>query len=472
MTVRRATLLVVCATTAMLMLDIAVVNTALSDIAADLDAGFTGLQWVVDAYTLALAATVLTSGSLADRLGRRKVFSFGLVLFTAASLACAAAPTIVVLDVARAIQGVGAAVLFAVSLALLAHAFPDREGRARALAAYGATIGAAFALGPLAGGVLTEWIDWRMIFLVNVPIGLVCLALTSARVQESRDPRPRGADWTGQILLCTAMFALVLGLLRGPGHGWTSVGVAGPLIAAALLGTAFLVVEHRGAEPMLPLGMFADRAFTGAQAATFAISASLFAVFLYLTLYLQRVLGLSPIEAGLVYLPGTVLMFLIAGATSALGNRVPPRYTVSGSLFLVALGLMLVTIAGPDASWAAVLPGTIVAFVGAGVFNPVMSGIVLNAGAAEHSGLTAGINDAFRQTGIAVGVAALGAFLPAGGAPTGGTTHVAYVDGLHGALYAASAIAALGAVVALTLIREPRPEPRPAAGEPVATPVP
>src|ERR671927_739408 len=197
-TTKRWTLAVVCAATAMLMLDIAVVNTALSRIAEDLHTGLGGLQWVVDAYTLALASVVLTAGSLADRFGRRKLFTIGLVVFTAASAACAAATDIVFLDAARAVQGIGAAIMFAVSLAILAHAFPGQRERAGALAAYGATIGGTFALGPLVGGALTSGIDWQWIFLINIPLGIASIYITRTYVAESRDPRAPRVDWLGQ----------------------------------------------------------------------------------------------------------------------------------------------------------------------------------------------------------------------------------------------------------------------------------
>src|SRR5918994_1598656 len=215
MRTQRWTLAVVCAATAMLMLDIAVVNTALSRIADDLDTGLSGLQWVVDAYTLALASTVLTAGALADRLGRRKLFLIGLAVFTASSLGCAVASDIVVLNSMRAVQGIGAAIMFAVSLALLAAAYPDVRQRAGALAAYGATIGAAFAIGPLVGGALTSGLDWRWIFLVNLPLGLICLAITRRWVEESRDPNARKLDWPGQLTLTAGLFLLVIALLRG-----------------------------------------------------------------------------------------------------------------------------------------------------------------------------------------------------------------------------------------------------------------
>ena len=444
--VRRATLTVVCVTTAMLMLDIAVVNTAMPAIAGDLHIGLSGGQWVVDAYTLSLAALVLSAGSLADRLGRRRVLVAGLVLFSAASLACAAATGIGVLVVARALQGAGGAALFAVSLPLIGSAFVLEKARARALAIYGATIGAAFVVGPLLGGVLTEHLGWRWIFLVNVPVGLACLALTAAGVRESRDANPRRLDVAGLLLLCAALFLAVLGLLRGNADGWTSARVLGSLGLAAVAMAAFVVVEARAGEPMLPLSMFANRAFTATQLAAFAISSSFFAVFLYLTLYLQGVLGLSPVAAGAVYLPGTVVMFVVSGATAGLLDRIRADVALTASLLLVGAGLALMVVGGLHSSWGAIVPGFVLAGIGTGVFNPVMSGLVLAESAAERHGLATGINDSFRQTGIAVGIAGLGALFPTvsafGGDPA------AFVEGLHRALWVASATAVCGAAAA------------------------
>ncbi|WP_051722114.1 MULTISPECIES: MFS transporter [Actinomycetes] len=458
---RRATLAVVCVSTAMLMLDIAVVNTALPTIARDLDAGLSSLQWVVDAYTLALATVVLSAGSWADRRGRRHVFVIGLVLFTVASLACAVAPTIWALDVARAVQGLGGAILFACSLALLADVFPAGKERAGALAVYGATIGGAFALGPLVGGVLTEWFDWRAIFVVNLPIGVAALIATVVWVPESRDPHYRTLDVGGQITASVGLGALVLALLRGNEHGWTDpIAVASFVIAAVAL-TLFVVVESRVSQPMLPLSMFRSRTFTGAQIAAFAISVSLFSVFLYTTIYLQSVLGMTPIEAGLVYLPATAAMFVVAGATAQIGQRVPAWLMLSGSLLLVGIGLAMTTVADVDSSNLVILPGMVVAMIGAGIFNPVMSGLVLDGSAAEHSGLAAGINDAFRQTGIAVGVAALGALLPAESVFSGASPHE-FVTGLDRALWVSAAIAVIGAVVTAAILRVGN-DPHPAA---------
>jgi MFS family permease len=216
---KRGTLGLVCLTTAMLMLDIAVVNTALPHIARDLHSGLTGVQWVVDAYTLALATIVLSAGSVADRLGRRRIFALGMSVFTASSLACALARSIVVLDAARAVQGIGAAMLFASSLAILADAFPTTEERAKAFAAYGAAIGASFAVGPLVGGALTSTLGWQAVFYLNVPLGGVALLGTYTWIRESSDPAGRRPDWAGQATLCASLFLLVLALLRGNDDG-------------------------------------------------------------------------------------------------------------------------------------------------------------------------------------------------------------------------------------------------------------
>jgi EmrB/QacA subfamily drug resistance transporter len=456
---QKLTLVVVCAATAMLMLDIAVVNTALPQIAEDLDTGLSGLQWVVDAYTLALASVVLSAGFLADRLGRRRLFYVGLTIFTVTSVVCGLAPDIHVLNIARAVQGIGAAIMVAVSLALLAHAFPGPKERAGALAAYGATIGASFAVGPLVGGALTSGLEWRWVFLINIPLGIWAIAVTRAGVEESRDPNPRRIDWPGQVTLAAGLFLLVLALLRGNEQGWGSAPIVAELTGAAVLLAAFVLIQHRVREPMLPLGLFRNRDFTGAQLSAFAISASLFAVFIYVTLYLQQILGMSAVEAGLVFIPGTMCNLLVAGATANLLDKVSARLLIAVGLTLVAGGqVMMALSASPDAHWAVLLPGFVVAMIGTGMFNPAVSNVALSSAPQEQSGLAAGVNDTFRQAGIAVGVAALGALVPAEHALGGGSAEK-YVDGLSSALLAGAGLAAVGAVAAALLIgRRPRTE--------------
>jgi EmrB/QacA subfamily drug resistance transporter len=445
------TLAVVCLATAMLMLDIAVVNTALPRIAVDLHSGLTGIQWIVDAYTLALATVVLTAGSVADRVGRRLVFAAGMGLFTVTSLACALASDIAVLDASRAVQGIGAAMMFASSLAILTDAFPTAAGRVKAFAAYGATVGAAFAVGPLVGGALTSGVSWRGVFYVNVPLGLATLAGSYAWLRESRDPSPRAIDWIGQATLTGGLFLLVLALLRGNEEGWESTRIAAELVGAAVLLALFVVTERRVEQPMLPLGLFRRRDFSAAQIAAFAISASFFALFLYTTLYLQEVLHLSPIDAGLVYLPGTILMFAVSGATAQLPKHIHPGVLVVVGLGLVAAGIALMLMVGAQSSWTVVLPGELVVCFGTGLFNPALAAVAMGSVSERQSGLAAGVNDAFRQGGIAVGVAAFGALVPASAALGHGSPE-AYVTGLHHALLVGAALAAVGTIASAALL--------------------
>jgi len=449
---QRGTLAVVCLATAMLMLDIAVVNTALSHIASDLHSSLTGLQWIVDAYTLALATVVLTAGSLSDRLGRRRIFAWGMGIFTATSLWCAVATSIEELDGARAVQGTGAAMMFASSLAVLADAFPAAAERAKAFAAYGATIGASFAIGPLVGGALTSYVSWRAVFFINVPLGILALATTYAWVRESKETKPRRLDLLGQATLTGGLFLLVFALLRGNDEGWGSTTIVASFVGAAALLAAFVYAEARSREPMLPLDLFRRPAFTGAQVAAFAISASFFAIFLYTTLYLQEILHLSPIEAGLVYLPGTVLIFLVSGISAQLVSKVPPSVLVVTGLTVVAAGLALILLADANSSWTALMPGILLCSVGTGLFNPAVVAIALGSVAPEQSGLAAGTNDAFRQGGIAVGVAVFGAVVPAASALGGGSPS-AYVNGMHHAAIIAAAVAGIGAVACARMFR-------------------
>jgi len=461
---QRWTLAVVCAATAMLMLDIAVVNTALSAIAADLDTGLSGLQWVVDAYTLPLAATVITAGALADRFGRRRLFLFGLVIFTATSLLCAAAQSITMLNVSRAAQGLGAAVMFAVSLAVLSNAFPRMEERVKALAAYGATMGGSFAVGPLIGGALTSGLDWRWIFLINLPLGMMCLWIVRRHVTESLDPRAPRVDGPGLVTLTGGLFLLVFALLRGNDAGWGSAEILASFAGAAVLLAAFVVIEGRVAQPMLPLRLFRNPSFTGAQVAAFGISASLFAMWLYMTLYLQQILGLSAIEAGLVYVPGTLLNFVVAGSMAAVGQKVSPRALIATGLALVGAGQALLTVLAVDSSWWLFLPGLLVAMAGTGILNPIVSQVALSSAPPEQSGLAAGVNDMFRQAGIAVGVAALGALVPAAAAFGDGSPQ-SYVDGFHDALWVGAVLAFAASVACALLLRRPVGVPAEAALE-------
>jgi EmrB/QacA subfamily drug resistance transporter len=410
------TLIAVSVATFMLLLDITVVNTALPSIEEDLGASFTDLQWVIDAYALTLAALVLTAGSLADRLGRRRVFAVGLGVFSVASLLCAIAPDPTFLNLSRALQGVGGAIMFAVSLALIAQEFPAGRARGTAMGIYGATIGVAVAIGPLVGGALTDSLGWESVFYLNVPIGLAAIAVTYLRLRESRDPNATRVDWAGVATFSTALFLLVLALVRGNDEGWGSTLIVSLFAGAAILLAAFVALERRVSEPMLPLGLFKRRSFTGVQLAAFAVSGSLFALFLYLTLYLQNYLELSPLEAGLRYLPITLASFLVAPIAGALLSRVPARVMLSVGLGGTGVGLLLMSGIGAADEWTTLLGGFLVAGAGVGLLNPVIADVAVSVVPKEQSGMASGINDTFRQVGVAVGIAAWGAIFVGRGA--------------------------------------------------------
>jgi len=503
------TLTAVVIATFMLLLDITVVNTALPKLEKSLGASFTDLQWVIDVYSLALATVVLTAGSLADRFGRKRSFLLGLLVFSAASLACGLAPSAGFLIGARAVQGVGGAIMFALSLALVAQEFPSGRERGMAMGIYGATIGVAVAAGPLIGGLLTQSLGWQSVFYLNVPIGLAAIAITATEVAESRDPDATRADWPGVATFSTALFMLVFGLVRGNADGWASSEIVSLLSGAAVLLAAFVLIERRSANPMLPLELFRNRAFTGVQIAAFAISASLFALFLYLTLYLQEFLGNTPLGAGERYLPLTIVTFVVAGLSGAWVSRIAARAQLGVGLALCGLGVILMSGLSASDGWTALLPGFILAGVGAGIVNTVVADVALSVVPKERSGMAAGINDTFRQVGVAVGIAAWGAIFAARGAnravslapaarghgrqlveavsagrlhdavatlPAGARGVIAhaaragFLSGLNEVLLLGGALAVLGAIAATLLVREREIERAPL--ESVGTPLP
>ena len=410
------TLIAVSVATFMLLLDITVVNVALPSIRDDLDASFADLQWVIDAYTVTIAALVLTAGSLADRLGRRRLFAGGLAVFSLASLLCALAPDPAFLNAARALQGVGGAAMFAVSLALIAQEFTAGRERGMAMGIYGATIGVAVAVGPLIGGALIDSLGWESIFYLNVPIGIAAIAVTYLKLRESRDPNATQVDWLGVATFSGALFLLVLALVRGNVDGWGSTAILLLLTGAGLLLAAFVAIERRVREPMLPLGLFKRPAFTGVQIAAFAISGSMFALFLYITLYIQNYLGHSPLETGLLYLPITVASFIAAPIAGALLSRVPARLMLSVGLLGTGVGLLLMSGIEAGDEWTTLLGGFLIAGAGVGLLNPVIADVAVSVVPREQSGMAAGINDTFRQVGVAVGIAVWGAIFVGRGA--------------------------------------------------------
>src|SRR4051795_13369030 len=322
---QRWTLVLVCTAVFMLLLDITVVSVALPSIQRELHASLADLQWVSAAYALVLAALLLPAATTGDRLGRRRLFLVGLVIFTVGSLACALAPTALALEVFRALQGVGGAVLFATATPLLRVEFSG-VALARALGAFGATIGGASAIGPLAGGVLTDTLGWRSIFFVNLPIGVAAFAGGGARLRESRTPAGGGADWAGTALITGALTALMFALIRGNAMGWASPAIVGLFAAAAVAFAGFVVYELRiAAAPMADLRLFGRRSFAATGFVAFAISATVIGMITYLSLYVQNTLGYSPVQGGLRFLPMFLASFTVALLTGRLIGRAPMR---------------------------------------------------------------------------------------------------------------------------------------------------
>jgi EmrB/QacA subfamily drug resistance transporter len=402
------TLVLISTATFMLLLDITVVNVALPDIQRELGASLSSLQWVVDAYTLTLAAFLLTAGSLGDRLGRRRVFSIGFGIFAAASFLCGLAGDPTLLNLARGLQGVGGAAMFATSLALIGQEFQGKD-RATAFGVWGATVGGAVAIGPLVGGLITEHFGWEWIFFVNVPIGIVAIVLTERKIANVAAQDPEPIDLPGLFAFSAALFLLIFGLIRGNPEGWGSPLILACLIGSALLMAAFVAIEARSRHPMLDLSLFRKPAFNGVSIVAFGLSAGMFATFLYLTLYIQGVLGYSPLEAGLRFLPLTVLSFIASPIAGTLSHRIPIRVLLGVGLGLVGVGLLLMHGVSPDSEWTALLAGFLVAGVGIGVTNPGIGQAAIAVVPIEKSGMGSGINTTFRQVGIATGVAALGA---------------------------------------------------------------
>jgi EmrB/QacA subfamily drug resistance transporter len=463
-------LVIVCVAIFMLLLDITVVNVALPDIQKELHASFTDLQWVVDAYALMLATTVLIAGTLGDLLGRKRVFLVGVGLFTAASAACGAATDPLVLNLARGVQGVGGAIMLAVSLAILSQEFHGKE-RGTAFGIWGATIGAAVAIGPLVGGALTTWLGWRWIFFVNLPIGVICIVGGLRVLHESRNEEHGGYDLPGFATLTGGLFSFVLALLRGNDWGWSSGREVALYVVAAVLLVAFFAIEHVSRAPMLDLGLFRVPTFVGAQIVAFAISAGIFAQFLYLTLYLQNVLGYSPIQAGLRFLPLSLVSFFVAPVAGRLSARLPVRLLLGVGLALVGVSLLLMHGVTTHSGWTTLLPGFVVAGIGVGMVNPPLASVAVSVVEPRRAGMASGVNNTFRQVGIATGIAGLGAIFQdtissklhgAGGAKGvasgavqqgGELARAAFVSGLNEILLVGAILAFVGAALALILVR-------------------
>jgi EmrB/QacA subfamily drug resistance transporter len=402
------TLVLVSVATFMLLLDVTIVNVALPDIQRSLNASLSSLQWVVDAYSLMLASFLLTAGSLGDRLGRRRVFTIGFGIFTFASFLCGISDSPTLLNLFRGLQGVGGAGMFATSLALIGQEFHGKD-RATAFGVWGATIGGAVAIGPLIGGIITENLGWEWIFFVNVPIGIVAMFLTERKIRNVFADEPEPIDVPGLVTFSTSLFLFIFALIRGNPEGWGSPVILACLIGAAVLMGIFITIEARTRYPMLDLTLFRNPAFNGVSAVAFCLSAGMFALFLYITIYFQGVLDYSPLQAGLRFLPLTVLGFVASPVAGALSNRVAIRVLLGIGLAMVGVGLLLMHGITPTSDWTELLVGFLIAGIGIGITNPGIGQAAIAVVPVQKSGMGSGINSTFRQVGIATGVAGLGA---------------------------------------------------------------
>jgi EmrB/QacA subfamily drug resistance transporter len=436
----------------LVMIDGTVVNVALERIGTELDAGFTGLQWTVNAYTLTLAALILLGGSLGDHLGRRRVFLIGVVWFAVASLACGLAPDIGTLIAARALQGVGGALLTPGSLALISASFHGRD-RAAAIGAWSGLGGVAGAVGPFLGGWLVEW-SWRAVFLVNLPLAALIVAIALRHVPESRDAGSApGLDVTGTVLAVVGLGALTYGL-TGLGERGPAPLLLGCIAAGVLALVAFVLVEQRSRHPLVPPALFGDSTFSAANAATMLIYGAMGAVFLLLVLQLQIVAGFSPLAAGTALLPVTAVMLVFSARAGALAGRIGPRLPMTIGPLVSAAGLLLLLRVGAGATWFGhVLPAMLVFGGGLALTVAPLTATVLDAAPDRYAGAASGVNNAVARAAGLLAVAVVPGLAGIGGDDY--TDPAAFDAGFRVAMCIGAGLLALAAVVAFALIRRP-----------------
>jgi EmrB/QacA subfamily drug resistance transporter len=430
----------------MVSMDNLVVTNALPVIRQDLGTGLEGLEWTVNAYTLTFAVLLLTGAALGDRFGRRRLFAIGLTIFTAASAVAAAAPDIGTLIAARAVQGVGAAVVMPLTLTLLASVVPP-ERRAMAFGLWGAMAGLGVALGPVIGGGITEYASWHWIFWINVPVGVLLLPVV-ALVRESRGGAGR-LDPVGVLLATGGLLGLVFGLVRGNGHGWTSGEVLGSLIAGGLLLLAFVAWQARARTPMVPLGLFRDRGFSLISAISLVMAFGMFGAVFLGAQYLQTVQGYTPFQAGLRTLPWTAMPAIAAPLSGILSDRIGARRVVALALLLQAAGIAwLAFVVTPTLPYPRLIPPFVLAGLGMGLFFAPVARLTLGFAPRELEGVASGTSNALRQFGTVLGIAVLGSVFSSYG---GYASAADFVSGTSAAQKIGALALSAAAVLALVL---------------------
>jgi EmrB/QacA subfamily drug resistance transporter len=452
----------------MIMIDNTVVNVALPSIQRDLDIDLSALEWIVNAYVLVFAVLLMTGGKLADYFGRRRVFSLGLATFIVASLFCGLATSGAWLIGARAVQGLGAALMLPATLAIINATFEPHE-RGLAIGIWAGVAASALAIGPLVGGLFTDTIGWSWIFYVNVPIGLAGMIGARFLIAESRDETAeQRLDLPGLLVSGVALFALTFALVEANGYGWTSPTIL-TLLAVAVAGlAAFIALELRQRAPMLDLRLFRNRTFTGATTVALLVTFSMFGMFLFITIYLQRVLGYSALGAGAAVLPQTVLIMFVAPTAGRLVNRIGSRWLMTIGLSLNGVALLLLSRLGTGSDFFDLLPAFLISGFGMGLTTTPMTAAALSAIRVDKSGVGSAVLSTARQVGIALGIAVMGAIITSqAGEIDGGTgSPRAFVDGFTTALVVSAGVSFVGALVAVTTIRAgERPPPVPSTQE-------
>ena len=453
----------------MIMLDNTIVNVALPTIQSSLNLKISELEWVVTGYALTFGALMLTGGKLGDLFGRRKIFVVGLVIFTASSLACGLANSAGMLIGARVVQGVGAALMNPATLSIIVATFPTRQ-RGTAIGIWAGVSALALAIGPLVGGVITEKINWSWIFFINVPIGVLAIAAAYMFIDESRDTsREQRPDVPGLVTSTVGLFALSYALIEANSYGWTSTRILLAFGVAAVSLTAFLLLEHYQRLPMLELGLFRNKGFSGANSVMLLMGLAMFGVFFYVSLYVQRVIGYSPIEAGASFLPWTVLIILLAPQAGRLSDRYGPKWFVVGGMLVVTGSLLLFANMGEHESFWGLLPAMLLGGIGMAAAMAPTTAAAMHSVRADKAGVGSAVLNSMRQVGGSLGIAIMGAIVAASAKP-GGRDPVAFLHGFHRALELAAVFALTGAVVAVATLRkiehpheQPREQPRAAA---------
>jgi EmrB/QacA subfamily drug resistance transporter len=448
----------------MVVLDNLVVSTALPVIRTDLNASIEELEWTVNAYTLTFAVLLLTGAALGDRFGRRRVFAAGLTIFTGASAAAALAPSMDALIAARAIQGIGGAIVTPLTLTILSSAFP-KEKRGLALGAWSGIAGLAVASGPLVGGAVVDGISWQWIFWLNVPIGVLLAPLAFGLLRESHGPAGR-LDLPGLALASGGLLGLVWGLVNGNGDGWASPQIVGSLVLGALLTAGFIAWELRAPAPMLPMRFFRDRAFAAANGASLLMYFGMFGSIFLLAQFLQTVQGHSPLGAGLRILPWTAMPMIVAPIAGALSDRIGGRPLMAGGLALQAIGLgWLAAVSTPTVPYMELVIPFILSGTGMAMFFAPVANVVLSSVRPEEEGQASGANNTIREVGGVFGVAVLASvFARYGGYESPQT----FVDGLSPAIWVGAIVVGVGAAISLAIPRRRRLQEHPAESAEVA----